>query len=154
HFFGGSEQATSSSHQSCGLFMGCNPDSIQTPVQDCRSEYTTGIAVRYGQHVNGVGLICDARALPAAAPAPAPVKPIKSTRRGGSATSAPATASGPGVAPRMSINGLWDFSASDRDTLRVQIVAQGNGLSPVNQADIMPMQVNGIISGGDDALAG
>lgn len=94
-FFGGSQAETASSHQSCGLFRGCDPNSINTPAQSCSNgEPSTGLSVRYGAHVNAVGLVCDQRqpvAVAHAAPPPPPPppapgppeKPIKHTGRAG-----------------------------------------------------------------------
>ena len=113
----------------------------------CPDESFIGMRVRFDTAVRGLGMLCDTRA-----PPPQPVKAIKSTGRA-KTTSAAASPSGSGLAPRVSIAGMWDFVADGRDPLRVQVVTQGNGLG-INGADMMPIPVNGIMSGADAAQAG
>ena len=111
----------------------------------CPDESFTGVRIRWDSFVRGLGFLCDTRT-----PPPAPVKPIKTT--GKAKTAAPA-ATGRSLAPRESIAGMWDFVAAGRDPLRVQVITQANGLG-INGADMMPIPVNGIMTGADDGQAG
>ena len=100
-------------------------------------EQFTGLVVNYGRYVNAIGFICDsvpymARGFASPSPAPAPA------------------ATGPGLAPRVSIAGVWSMTATTSRYYRsprhfqVQIVTQGTGMAPMG-GDVWQLPVVGIV---------
>lgn len=118
YFYGGSEVETASTKVRCGLFRGCDPGSIPTNVQGCSgNDLPVGLTVRYGAHLNAVGLVCDERqpiAVAAAAPPPPPApeppqppqRPIKHTARAGGGTTSSTSTSTSSIPTS-------DFTAAD-----------------------------------------
>jgi hypothetical protein len=98
----------------------------------------TGLVVNYGKYVNAIGFICDS---------------VPYMARGFSAASPPPAATGGGgLAPRMSITGMWNFSSAKgryygaaSERYQIQIIAQGNGLAPMG-GDMMQIPVVGIVT--------
>lgn len=123
-------------------------------VQGQACAHFVGLHIRYGAYVDAVGAICGDVPTPPRPPAPPrkpsgldwlgnpipPQKPIKSVRP----TPSPAP-TGPPLAPRASIAGMWDLVVNGGDHYRVQIITQGDGMAP-GGGDAMPIGINGIIT--------
>jgi hypothetical protein len=100
-------------------------------------EAFTGLLVNYGKFVNAIGFICDA---------------VPYMARGFAAPSPPPpAATGPALAPRASIAGVWSMTASNGRYygsprhFQIQIITQGDGFAPMS-GDIMQIPVVGIVN--------
>jgi hypothetical protein len=111
----------------------------------CPDESFTGVRIRWDSAVRGLGFLCDTRTpLVAAAPAPAPAKPIKTT---GKAKPGSAAASGPPLAPRFSVTGAWKLVANGSEHYNLVLNAQGNGI--ILGRDDQPFAVVGTLASPD-----
>jgi hypothetical protein len=91
------------------------------------SEALVGLIVNYGRAVNAIGFICDS---------------VPYMARG----FAPPPSSGPGLAPRATISGVWNMVSDASGEYRVQLTAQGYGLAPGSNADVWQLPVMGTIT--------
>ena len=124
------------------IYFGPNGYSVGGAIHNAQcagDDQFTGLVVNYGRFVNAIGFVCDAVPFMArgfASPAPAP---------------APA-ATGPGLAPRVSIAGVWNMTVTTSRYYQVphrfqlQIITQGTGLAPVGNGDIWQLPVVGIVT--------
>ncbi len=141
--FGGSESQTAASKQNCGiLFQGCEANEINRPRQTCSQENFTGLTLRFGEHVNAVGIICDRRVAAAAPPPPVHAQLYKPIHRLQIAPHA--------LAPVAMFGGKWETvtNSNAHYDLILQPAADG-GVGPMGVA--IPMQVGGSFTNTDGA---
>jgi hypothetical protein len=132
------------------IYFGPNGYSVGGTIHNAQcsgDEAFTGLVVNYGRFVNAIGFICDT---------------VPYMSRGFGTPSAPPSpvASGPGLAPRSSIAGVWSMTSTSGNRyyntprhFQMQIIAQGDGLFPTG-GDIMQIGIVGVVDDSDGVRDG
>ena len=141
--FGGSESQTAASKQSCGFLQGCDPNELSIPRQACPQESFTGVIVRFGEHVNAIGIVCDRRA----AVAPVPVTHARLYNPIHRLQIAPHA-----LAPVSAFGGKWETVTDQNGHYELKLGTTGDGTAsgPGGVVSI-PMNVSGIFTNTDGA---